>query len=83
MPTVPVRELRNRYGALLAAVAAGEEITITDQGRPVARLVAASGRRRLVPTAELKNALGDGSLDAERFLDDVRPPDASRVLGEL
>lgn len=82
MATVPVRELRNRYGALLAAVAAGEEITITDQGRPVARLVAASGRRRLVPTAELESALG-GSLDAEQFLDDVRPPDAPRVLGEL
>ena len=82
MVTVPVRDLRNRYGALLAAVAAGEEITITDQGRPVARLVAVSGRREVVPTAELASVLGGAAVDAERFLQDVRPPDAPRVLDE-
>lgn len=82
MTTVPVRELRNRYGALLAAVAAGEEITITDQGRPVARLVAISGRRRVLPTTELARVLGDAASDAEGFLQDVRPPDAPRILDE-
>ena len=40
MKTVAVFEAKNRFSELLAAVAHGEEITITRHGSPVARLVA-------------------------------------------
>ena len=39
MSTATVRELRNRYTSLLTRVAAGEEVTITQRGKPVARLL--------------------------------------------
>lgn len=39
---VGVRELRNGLSRWLARVQAGEDITVTDHGRPVARIVAAS-----------------------------------------
>lgn len=38
MKTATVRELRNHYTRLLAQVAKGEEIIITQRGVPVARL---------------------------------------------
>lgn len=40
MKTVAVFEAKNRFSELLAAVAQGEEITITRHDSPVARLVA-------------------------------------------
>ena len=40
MRTVAVFEAKNRFSELLAAVARGEEITITRHGAPVARMVA-------------------------------------------
>jgi prevent-host-death family protein len=39
MKTATVRELRNRYTQLLKWLEAGEEITITRRGVPIARLV--------------------------------------------
>jgi len=38
MKTATVRDLRNRYTQLLAWIGAGEEIVITQRGKPVARL---------------------------------------------
>jgi prevent-host-death family protein len=38
MPTVGVRELKNRLSELLRRVVEGERITVTDRGRPVAVL---------------------------------------------
>lgn len=40
MRTAGIREARQNLSKLLAEVAAGEEITITDRGKPVARLIA-------------------------------------------
>jgi len=37
--TATVRELRNHYPSLLRWVAAGEEVLITQKGKPVARLL--------------------------------------------
>lgn len=37
--SVGVRELKNRLSAHLDRVKAGEEITVTEHGRPVARLI--------------------------------------------
>jgi prevent-host-death family protein len=46
MTEVASRELRNRTRLLLDRVAAGEQITITVDGRPVARLVPLEPRPR-------------------------------------
>ena len=39
MRTATVRDLRNHYNSLLSWVSAGEEIIITQRGKPVARLI--------------------------------------------
>ena len=43
MRTASVSETKAKLSALLDLVKAGEEVTITDRGRPVARLVPATG----------------------------------------
>ena len=42
-----IRELRNRLSFYVRAVRAGGEVTVTDHGKPVARLVPLAGGRRL------------------------------------
>jgi prevent-host-death family protein len=44
---VGIRELRDHLSAWLGAVAAGREITVTDRGKPVARIVPVTGRTKL------------------------------------
>ena len=39
MKTATVRDLRNRYTSLLSWIGAGEEIVITQRGKPIARLI--------------------------------------------
>ncbi len=39
MKTAGIRELKQNASAVVAEVAGGETVTITDRGRPVARLV--------------------------------------------
>jgi len=39
MRTATVRDLRNRYTSLLSWIGAGEEIVITQRGKPIARLI--------------------------------------------
>ena len=51
MKTVPVYEAKTRLSALLDAVAAGEEITITRNGRPAALLVPVPSRSERVGEA--------------------------------
>lgn len=41
--TVGVRELKNQLSSFLDRVKAGEEITVTEHGRPIARLSAVDG----------------------------------------
>jgi prevent-host-death family protein len=43
MSSVGVRELRNGLSRYLATVQNGESITVTEHGRPIARIVPASG----------------------------------------
>ena len=49
MKTVAVFEAKNRLSELLAAVAQGEEITITRHGSPVARLVGLAAAGQVAP----------------------------------
>jgi prevent-host-death family protein len=64
MSNVAVRELRNNTAGVLARVEAGEEVTITVRGRPVAVLVPLEGRRRHpLPRAELIRRLRTSQAD--------------------
>lgn len=54
MTQVPTRELRNDTAGVLRRVQAGEDITITVKGEPVAKLVPIrTSRRRWIPRDEL------------------------------
>ena len=44
MATVAAFDAKNRFGSLLDMVEQGEEVTITRHGKPVARLVAPTGK---------------------------------------
>jgi prevent-host-death family protein len=52
MATIPQKELRNHVGEVLRRAEAGEQITITVSGRPVASLGPAR-TRQWVPGAQL------------------------------
>jgi prevent-host-death family protein len=61
-------------------VSEGANVTITDRGRPVARLVPVDERRVLVPLEEALRLLGRGpAIDYEQWLRDVRPADRETV----
>ena len=57
MITAGIRETKTRLSSLLAAVRSGEEVLITDRGRPVARIVREPARTR--PVEERLEALAD------------------------
>jgi prevent-host-death family protein len=71
MKTIAQRELRNRSGEILRQAEAGEQFTVTVEGRPVAQLVPLQ-KRQWVPKAEYLRALGTGAVDSG-FLEDVAP----------
>jgi prevent-host-death family protein len=71
MAAVASRELRNNTRSLLARVEAGESITITVDGRPVATLEPIPHRRRTMPRAEFLQRLERTQPDPG-FGDDLR-----------
>jgi prevent-host-death family protein len=75
MTTIPQKELRNKVGEVLRRAEAGEEITITVSGRPVAQLGPAL-TRRWVPASQL------GELWASPA-DPTLEQDLERLGGEL
>lgn len=70
MRTIPQRELRNHSGEILRQVEAGEQFTITVEGRPVAVLGPVQ-RRQWVPRAEVLKILRSQSPDPD-FFEDLR-----------
>jgi prevent-host-death family protein len=67
MATIPQKELRNKVGEVLRRAEAGEEITITVSGRPVAQLGPAR-TRQWVPSdqlTELWSAPADPTLERD------------------
>lgn len=78
MRSVPVVEAKARFSALLAAVEAGEEIAITRNGRPVARLVPSS-----VQTAAdvFRVMWSDEGGEFDIAVPDDAPPDPVPGLG--
>jgi len=65
---VGVRELRDRLSTWLEAVASGREITVTDRGKPVARIVPVTGR------SKLDRLIAEGLVDPAS-----RPPEPANV----
>jgi prevent-host-death family protein len=54
MASIPQKELRNNIGEVLRRAEAGEQLTITVAGRPVAQLGPVR-TRQWVPSAQLKD----------------------------
>jgi prevent-host-death family protein len=55
-----VRELKSRLSEFLGVVAAGEQVVVTDRGRPVARLVP------FATESAVDRGIEDGWIDAPR-----------------
>ncbi|MHB1488536.1 MAG: type II toxin-antitoxin system Phd/YefM family antitoxin [Acidimicrobiales bacterium] len=81
MSTVGIRALKQNASQVVARAAAGEVVTITDRGRPVAQLVPVPGGRvaALVAAGRARPAKGSlGSLGAPPESPQGRP-----VLSEV
>ena len=64
MSEIAARDLRNRTADVLGRVQAGEQVTITSRGRPVAELIPVRARRRRpISRAELVRRLGVAQAD--------------------
>jgi prevent-host-death family protein len=78
MATIPQKELRNHVGEVLRRAEAGEEITITVSGRPVAQLGPVRTRQWVDDSVlvELAKLPPDPTLaeDIEAFGGDMRDP---------
>lgn len=59
MSEVGIRALKQNASAVVAAAAAGEAVTISDRGRPVAQLTA-------IPTSRLEQLLAAGKARSPR-----------------
>ena len=78
MSEVGIRALKQNASAVVATAAAGEPVTITDRGRPVAQLTA-------LPSSRLETLLAAGrGRRARRDVTALSAPDAGPDLsGEL
>ncbi|MBS1881208.1 MAG: type II toxin-antitoxin system Phd/YefM family antitoxin [Actinobacteria bacterium] len=78
MATIPQKELRNNVAEVLRRAEAGEEMTITVSGRPVASLGPARGRRWVQGSqlSALWQAPADPTLgdDLDRIGGELRDP---------
>jgi prevent-host-death family protein len=83
MGEVASRELRNETRKVLDRVAAGEDVTITVDGRPVARIVPLEQRPRWLRRDLLFERLGGAQADAAlaRELDDLTPETTDELDG--
>ena len=72
MSTVGIRALKQNASQVVARAAAGEVVTITDRGRPVAQLVPVPGGRVAALVASGRARPAKGSLGALGT-----PPEAS------
>ena len=78
MTEVGIRALKQNASAVVAQAAAGERVTITDRGRPVAQLTP-------IPSSRLQQLVEAGrARPARRSLADLPAPDPGPdVAGEL
>ena len=78
---IGVRDLRNRTGQVIDAVQAGERVTLTVHGEPVADIVAHGRRARWLSGAQLRERLASAAADPglTRDLEDL----AGQTLDQL
>lgn len=78
---VGVRELRNDTGRVIDALRAGERVTLTVRGQPIADIVPHGGRTRWLSGESLRGQLAHRSADPglRNDLDEV----AGRTLADL
>lgn len=81
MSEVGIRALKQNASAVVAEAAAGDTVTITDRGRPVARMTA-------IPTSPLRALIDEGRarVPRRRIADLPEPepgPDASAALSAM
>ena len=70
MTQVGIRALKQNASAVVAEAASGETITITDRGRPVARMTA-------IPSSRLRALIDEGrARPARRAVSDLPAPEA-------
>lgn len=71
--TVAVRELRNHGSRVLARVQAGETLTITSAGKPVAELrpLSTPARPRLTAQELIARRKGIGRVDPDHLKSDI------------
>lgn len=71
--TIAVRELRNYGSKVLARVQAGETLTITSAGKPVAELrpLSTTARPRLTAQELIARRKGIGRVDPDRMKADL------------
>lgn len=70
MADVGIRALKQNASAVVAAAAAGEIVTITDRGRPVARMTT-------IPTSRLVQLVDAGAArPPRRSITDIPAPEA-------
>jgi prevent-host-death family protein len=62
---IGVRDLRNRTASVIEAVRAGERVTLTVHGEPVADIVPHGRRSRWLPGALLREQLEQRSADPQ------------------
>jgi len=82
---ISLREANQAFSRCIREVEAGEEITITRRGQPVARLVPVQRERVLTPEQEKARAraraimekgwpIGAGPLNRDELYDNIRTP---------
>lgn len=69
MPTIPQKELRNQVGEVLRRVEAGEHLTVTVSGRPVAELSPVRGHRWVSGAALTRVWRGPAPRDLDKDLE--------------
>ncbi|MBE7190137.1 type II toxin-antitoxin system Phd/YefM family antitoxin [Jatrophihabitans endophyticus] len=76
MSEVGIRELKQNASAVVARATAGDTVTITDRGRPVAQMTA-------LPASRLEQLIAAGDArPAERSIADLAAPSAGPNLSE-
>ncbi len=78
---IGVRDLRNRTSAVVDAVRAGERVTLTVRGEPVADIVPHGQRTRWLSGAQLREQLQQRAADPQ--LADVLADLAGQTLAGL
>ena len=78
---IGVRDLRNRTSSVIDAVQAGERVTLTVHGEPIADIVPHGRRVRWLSGAHLQKQLSDRSADSQ-LTDDLNEL-AGQTLDEL